>query len=145
MKNSILIISILSLLACSQNQVDDSVVVDEPVVQDTQDTFVDNALSVLEELSEYYPPEDIDLVLRKIDSNGLQTATFSLKGETKETIELGSFAEKQYASLSKGGTTCSNKWECGKRIKECLDEGDDALISNGACVSSAWCVECVEN
>jgi hypothetical protein len=100
MKNSILLITIFSLLACSQNQVN------EPVVQDA---FVDNALSIMDELGNYYPPEDIDLLFRKVDSNGFQTATFSLKGETKETIKLGSFAKRQYAHRS-DGTTCTNKW-----------------------------------
>ena len=125
---------LLSLLACSQNQVD------EPVAQDA---FIDNALSIMDELGNYYPPEDIDLLFSKVDSNGFQTATFSLKGETKEAIKLGSFAKRQYASRS-DGTTCTNKWQCGKEIAKCLDEGDDALISNGACENSAWCVTCVE-
>ena len=114
MKNLIFIISILSLLACSQNT-------DDPVVEDP---FVNNALSILEELSNYYPQEDIDLLFSKIDSNGFQTATFKLKGKTKETVELGSFAKRQYAYQS-GGTTCMNKWQCGKEIAECLDAGDD--------------------
>lgn len=104
MKNSILLIAIFSLLACSQNQVN------EPVVQDA---FVDNALSIMDELGNYYPPEDIDLLFSKVHSNGFQTATFSLKGETKETIKLGSFAKRQYAYRS-DGTTCTNKWQCGK-------------------------------
>ena len=134
MKKLILFISIFSMLACSQNQVD------EPIVQDA---FIENALSILDELGNYYPPEDIDLLFSKVDSNGFQIATFSLKGETKETIKLGSFAKRQYAYQS-DETTCTNKWQCGKEIKKCLDNGDDALISNGACDNSAWCVECVE-
>jgi hypothetical protein len=134
MKKLILFILIFSLLACSQNQVD------EPVVQDA---FIDNTLSILDELGNYYPSEDIDLLFSKVDSNGFQTATFSLKGETKETIKLVSFAKRQYAYQSYG-TTCGNKWQCGKEIAKCLDNGDDALISNGACDNSAWCVECVE-
>lgn len=134
MKNSILLILILSLFACSQNQTEESIM---------QDSFVDNALSIMEELSKYYPPEDIDLLFSKVDSNGFQTAIFSLKGKTKETIKLGSFAKRQYVNQS-DGTTCTNQWQCGKEIKNCLDNGDDALISNGACDNSAWCVECVE-
>jgi hypothetical protein len=135
MKNSILLMAIFSLLACSQNRVNGPVV---------QDVFVDNALSIMDELGNYYPPEDIDLLFSKVDSNGFKTATFSLKGETKETIKLGSFAKRQYAYRS-DGTTCTNKWKCGKEIKKCLDNGDDALISNGACDNSAWCVECVDS
>ena len=122
------------MLACSQNEVS------EPIVQDT---FIDIALSIMGELSNYYPPEDIDILFSKVDQNGFQTATFSLKGVTKETIELGSFAKRQYANRS-DGTTCTNKWQCGQEIKKCLDNGNDALISNGACKNSAWCVECVE-
>lgn len=134
MKKLILFISIFSLLACSQNQVD------EPVLQDA---FIDNALSILDELGNYYPPEDINLLFSKVDSNGFQTATFSLKGETKEAIKLGSFAKRQY-SFGKGGTTCTNKWQCGKEIAKCLDDDKDATISNGACENSAWCVTCVD-
>ncbi|MDB9836461.1 hypothetical protein OAC51_06105 [Flavobacteriaceae bacterium] len=134
MKNIVLLISIFCLFACSQNQAD------EPVVQDA---FIDNALSILDELGNYYPPEDIDLLVSKVDSNGFQTATFSLKGETKKTIKLGSFAKRQYAYRS-DGTTCTNKWQCGKEIANCLDDDKDATISNGACENSAWCVTCVE-
>ena len=47
MKKIILFISIFSLLACSQNRLD------EPVLQDA---FIDNALSILDELGNYYPP-----------------------------------------------------------------------------------------
>ena len=130
MKKIILFISIFSLLACSQNRLD------EPVLQDA---FIDNALSILDELGNYYPPEDINLLFSKVDSNGIQTATFSLKGETKEAIKLGSFAKRQY-SFGKGGTTCTNKWQCGKEIAKCLDDDKDATISNGACENSAWCV-----
>ena len=70
MKNSIFITLIFSMLACSQNEVS------EPIVQDT---FIDNALSIMGELSNYYPPEDIDILFSKVDQNGFQTATFSLK------------------------------------------------------------------
>ena len=79
MKNLTVLISIFYLLACNQNKTDESVI---------QDPFVENALSVLEELSKYYPPEDIDVLVRQANSFGYQTATFSLKGETKEIIEL---------------------------------------------------------
>ncbi|MGB1449652.1 MAG: hypothetical protein ACPG8F_07415 [Flavobacteriaceae bacterium] len=134
MKNIVLLISTICLLACSQNQAD------EPVAQDV---FIDNALSILNELGNYYPSEDIDLVFRKIDSNGFQTATFSLKGETKETIRLGSFVKREYAYQT-DGTTCTNKWQCGKEIANCLEDDKDALISNGACKkNSAWCIECI--
>ena len=134
MKNIVLLISIVCLFACSQN------LADEPVAQDA---FIDNALSILDELGNYYPPEDIDLLFSKVDSNGFQTATFSLKGETKETIKLGGFAKRQYAYRS-DGTTCPNKWQCGKEIAKCLDDDKDATISNGACETSAWCVTCIE-
>ena len=135
MKNLTVLISIFYLLACNQNKTDESVI---------QDPFVENALSVLEELSKYYPPEDIDVLVRQANSFGYQTATFSLKGETKEIIELGSFAKRPYAYSSEG-TTCSNKWQYGKEIAKCLDNGDDAVISNGPCEeASLWCVKCVE-
>ena len=126
-------ISIFFLLACSQ-YTDESI---------AQDPFVNNALSILEELNNYYPPEDINLLFSKVDTNGFRTATFSLKGETKETIELGSFAQRQYVYQA-DGTTCTNKWQCGKEIKKCLDNGNKTLISNCECENSAWCVECVE-
>ena len=135
MKNLIFIISIFSLLGCSQNT--DGTVAKDP--------FVNNALSILEELSDYYPQKDIDLLFSKVDSNGFQSATFKLQGETKETIGLGIFAQSEYAVDQSDGTNCTNKWECGKKIKKCLDNGDDALISNGPCESSVWCVKCIES
>lgn len=152
MKNIVLLISIVCLFACSQNQADEPVVLDafaenalsildEPVVQEA---FIDNALSILDELGNYYPSKDIDLLFSKVDSNGIQTATFSLKGQTKEKIKLGSFAKRQYNAYQLEGTTCTNKWQCGKEIANCLDDDKDATISNGACETSAWCVTCVE-
>jgi len=133
MKNIIFIFSIFSLLACSQNT-------DKP---DVPDPFIDNALSILEELGNYYPPEDIDLLFSQTDSNGFQTATFNLKGKTRETVERGSFAKREYVIQSRG-TTCITKWQCAKEIAKCLDNGDAAKISNGACKeNSAWCVECI--
>jgi hypothetical protein len=72
-----------------------------------------------------------------------QSATFRLRGETKKAIELGSFVERQ-GTNQRDGTTCHNRFECGQEIKECLDNGDDAVISNGACEDSAWCVTCIE-
>lgn len=111
---------------------------------ETPDLFITSALSVLEELSNYYPPDDIDLIFAKTKANGVQQARFRLNGKTKEIIELGSFAEKSNAKQD--GTTCTNKWQCGKAIKSCLDEGFDAVISNGECETpSAWCVTCVDS
>ena len=59
MKKLIFMISIFFLLACSQNT-------DESI---TQDPFVNNALSILEELNNYYPPEDTNLLFSKVDTN----------------------------------------------------------------------------
>lgn len=133
MKNLIYFFAIFFLCSCNQNT-------DESI---DQELFIDNALDILETLKEYYPPEDINLLFSTIDTNGFQTATFSLIGETKETIQLGSFAVNS-TKIKTDGTTCTNKWDCGREIKKCLDNGEDALISNGACENSAWCVECVE-
>lgn len=133
----VFVFSAFTFFSCNQNQVEtDSVI---------QDPFIDNALSILKELGNYYPSEDVALLFSKGDTNGYKTATFSLKGKTKEAIELGSIAKRE--SMPKAdGTTCKNSWDCGQEIKKCLDNGDDAIISNGACEeNSLWCVKCIDS
>lgn len=134
MKNSILLIVTFCLCSCLQNRVD------EPGIQDP---FVEKTLAIFEELSEYYPPKDIVMLLSEVDTEGYQTVTFRLRGETKKAIELGSFVERRVTN-QRDGTTCHNRFECGREIKECLDNGVNVVISNGAFEDSAWCVTCIE-
>ena len=102
--------------------------------------FTDLSIQTLENLSSFYPAEDIVIEVSKND-NGSVEALFSLKGDTKKAIGFGQFASK---SSDDGVTTCDGPFKCGKAAKKCLDDGKKALISNGACKDDAYCVECVE-
>ena len=132
MKNLVLLISVLFLVSC--NNTDENI---------NEEQFIEHTLAIFENLKEYYPAEDVNVLFSEIDSNGYQTATFRLTGKTRELVKLGNFAGKNKVNNS-GGTTCHTKLSCGREIKECLDNGKDALISNGACKDAAWCVECLD-
>ena len=93
-------------------------------------------METLENLSVEYPPEDIVMNISS-DSNDYEVALFSLTGETKKAVDLGYFVSSK---LGDEGTTCSNKFACGIAIKKCLDDGQDARISNGECAT--YCVTC---
>lgn len=88
-------------------------------------------------LSDSYPKGDILLNVGQ-NTDGSQTALYQLTGETKELVQLGSFA----ARVVEDGTECNGGLSCAKAIKECLDNNLDALISNGACAT--YCVKCQE-
>jgi len=103
--------------------------------------FTALSIQTLENLSSFYPAEDIVMEVKKND-NGFVEALFLLKGDTKKAIDFGQFASK---NSNDGGTTCDGPFKCGKAAKKCLDDGKKALISNGACRDDdAFCVECVD-
>lgn len=112
---------------------------DTTAPEQTDEKLIQLSLEVLEDLSKTYPPEDIEIVFSK-NENNQKEALFRLKGETKAAAELGYFAR---TSEGEEGTTCNSAFSCGKAIKKCLDEGQDALISSGACTGYAeYCVTC---
>lgn len=85
------------------------------------------------------------IIDQQIDSIDYQTATFRLIGETRESIQLENSVDEK-----SNKTTYYSKSGCEHEIKECLDKGKDALISNGTCedgsnMNMAWCVICIKN
>jgi hypothetical protein len=133
----VLIIS-LSLFNCNDNK---EIVVAPAVSETSANLFALKTFEILESLitTNKIPSEDITATI-SIDENGYFNSKFSLKGKTLEQVELGNFVAK---SLMKD-VECSSKWTCGKAIYACLENGDDALISEGACGSSrTYCVTCV--
>tara|TARA_B110001450_G_C17649554_1_gene492671 strand:- start:440 stop:865 length:426 start_codon:yes stop_codon:yes gene_type:complete len=129
----------LSLFNCNNNKE----FVEAPVVAETPaNLFAMKTFEILESFitTNKIPSEDITATI-SIDENGYFNSRFSLKGKTLEQVKLGNFVAK---SLIKD-VECSSKWTCGKAIFACLENGDDALISEGACASSkTYCITCVK-
>jgi hypothetical protein len=138
------IIAMFSLLlfSCKDNQT-----IETQPQQNIEETpeilFAKKTFEIFEILTnEDIPPQDLKFVISK-DENGFLKARFSLIGESLEQIKFGSFVKKDFPKTD--GTTCDSKWKCGKEIYKCLQNGDDALISAGACaqLAKSYCVTCV--
>jgi|SaaInlStandDraft_1057018.scaffolds.fasta_scaffold43334_2 hypothetical protein len=140
LKTVLALIFSLSLFNCNDNKE----IEETPVVSETPaNLFAMNTFETLESFvsSNNIPSEDITATI-SIDENGFFNSKFSLKGKTLEQVELGDFVSKS----SMMDVECSNKWSCGKAIYGCLENGDDAMISEGACgAGKTYCVTCVEN
>jgi len=123
----------LTIFSCSQEKTNQ-----EDVSQNTEEVFAMKTFEIYEGLStKDIPKEDIKYSVYK-DLNGFLTAKYELTGQTKKEVQMGSFVSTQ--ARGGEGTTCDGKWSCGKAIFQCLENGQDALISEGACVS--YCVTC---
>jgi hypothetical protein len=132
----------LLLFSCKDNQT-----IETQPQQNIEETpeilFAKKTFEIFEILTnEDIPPQDLKFVISK-DENGFLKARFSLIGESLEQIKFGSFVKKDFPKTD--GTTCDSKWKCGKEIYKCLQNGDDALISAGACaqLAKSYCVTCV--
>jgi len=79
-----------------------------------------------------FSAEDV-VVKTYLDENGILTTRYSLTGESKEIIGLGSFAANK--SDNDNGTDCDGSWSCGIAIKSCLDNGKEGSITPGQCSS----------
>jgi len=108
-----------------------------------EEVFAQKTFEIYEAVSsENIPKTDIKYNVYK-DSDGFLTAKYELTGKTKSEIQMGSFAKTQSFS---DGTTCDGKWSCGKAIYGCLENGQDALISEGACTGyTEYCVTSLPN
>ena len=126
-KISVLGLSTLFFISCQKDQ--------EELAQEPN--FEALSMQTLENLSQIYPAEDI--VLKVTKDNGVNSAIYELTGSTRETIELGQFASKV---SEEDGVDCDSAISCGKAIKNCLDKGGKATISNAECRS--YCVTCEE-
>ncbi len=135
-KFPLLVLSLLVMLSCADEN-------DEISDQKSNtEKFAMKTFEVYEAVSSKRIPQE-DIIYKVLeDQNGRLTARFKVIGESKKAIQMGSFVAGK--SLNDGGTTCDGKWSCGKAIYECLENGQDALISEGACtsVSQEYCVTC---
>ena len=142
----IFIIAMLNLLlfSCKDNQTIENQ--PQQKIEETPETlFATKAFEIFEVLTtEDIPPQDLKFVISK-NENGFLKARFSLIGESLEQIKLGSFVKKDFPKTEDDGVTCDSKWKCGREIYKCLQNGDDALISAGACtqLADSYCVTCV--
>ena len=108
---------------------------DKSIESQQEVSFVELNMEIIENLSSSYPAKDLIMTISRNSDNSEQ-AVFSLVGESKKAAELGVFAARNTGN----GTECSGTISCGKAIKNCLDNGQDALISNGGCAT--YCVTC---
>ena len=100
-------------------------------------SFTEFSMEIRESLSATYPTDDLIMSVSRND-NGSEQTIFGLKGEIKKAAQLGLFAARN----ANDGTECNGTVSCGKAIKKCLDNGQDAVISNDNCAT--YCVTCQE-
>lgn len=109
---------------------------EDEIITDAETDFTVESFDIYEEVSSYYPKGDVVMTFSKTE-DGLETATYRLTGESLKMAQLGQFAKTE---SSKSGDECNGAMSCGRLIKDCLDNGQDALISNGTCAT--YCVTC---
>jgi len=109
---------------------------EEEIITDVESDFTVESFNIYEEVSTYYPKGDVVMTFSKSEE-GFETVKYSLTGESLKMAQLGQFAKTEF---SKSGDECSGPMSCGRLIKNCLDNGQDALISNGTCAT--YCVTC---
>ncbi|WP_019037471.1 hypothetical protein [Psychroflexus tropicus] len=126
--NLLLFLSVF-VISCSKSNEDE-------IITDVESNFTEESFSIYEELSSYYPKGDVVMTFSKTEE-GLETVKFSLTGESLKMAQLGQFAKTEF---SKSGDECSGPMSCGRLIKDCLNNGQDALISNGT--RATYCVTC---
>ena len=100
-------------------------------------SFTELSMEIRESLSSTYPTQDLTMSVSR-NGDGTEQTFFGLTGESKKAAQLGLFT----ARSANDGTECSSAISCGKAIKKCLDNGQDALISYGNCAT--YCVTCQE-
>jgi hypothetical protein len=106
-----------------------------------EELFAKKTFEIYEELStNNIPKKDLKYCVYK-DANGFLNAKYEVIGQTKKEIQMGSFVNSQVSARG-GGTECDGKWSCGKAIYDCLENDQDALISEGACTGVTYCVTC---
>lgn len=129
MNLSFVVLSILVIFSSCDNESIDS---------QQEVSFAELSMEILENLSSTYSATDLTMSISRNSDNSEQ-AIFGLVGESKKAAQLGLFAARNIND----GTECNGSVSCGKAIKNCLDNGQDALISNGSCAT--YCVTCQES
>ncbi|CAI8426796.1 MAG: Uncharacterised protein [Flavobacterium sp. SCGC AAA160-P02] len=140
-KPSFMILIVLFITySCSQEE---SV---SQTIAETKVNFAAKSVEILDELAEYFPKEDLVSTISK-DKEGRLFAIYKLIGQTRDEIDLGSFAKREFKRNDGEGTTCDGKWSCGRLLYQCLANGDIGMISNGGCGENGnpdhYCVVCV--
>lgn len=114
--------------------------------EDIQDEKIDNdalilmAMEIFEDLDQSLPNQKLALRIG-LDENGKGTVHFSAIENVPSDIH--DYQGVQVRNLEEEeGTECSTPIGCLKEAKKCLDDGQDALISNGPCAT--YCVTCQE-
>lgn len=89
-----------------------------------------------------FPKEDVHIEIFK-DKKGVVNASYILIGQSKDFVDLGSFANNKTGGLD-GGTTCDGSLSCGRAINQCLKGGEEGRIRPGKCNSTGqeYCVTC---
>lgn len=93
------------------------------------------------------PKEDVQFTIVE-DENGFLVALYELTGKSKQYVQMGSFAGTQSFNDDDDddkGKTCKGKFACGRLVYACLEDGREALVSNGPCdsASNEYCVICL--
>lgn len=139
MKKTYLVLLMLSLLILSCDNQEDSLSSSSKI---NQENFAIKNVEILNDLGNYFPKEDITFTISK-DQEGKLFAIYKLIGQTRDEIDLGSFAKMEFERNDDGGTTCDSKWSCGRLLYQCLSNGDRGIISNGGCDGGdGYCVVC---
>ena len=114
--------------------------------EDIQAKKIDNdplilmAMELFTELDESLPNQELALRIN-LDETGKGNVHFSAKDNISS--EIHDFKGAKVSSLAEEeGAECSTAIGCLKEAKKCLDDGQDAVISNGPCAT--YCVTCQE-
>ena len=92
MKKTHLILLMLSLVILSCDHQEDSLSTPSKIVQEN---FAIKNVEILNELGEYFPKEDLVFTINK-DKEGKLFAIYKLVGQTRDEIDLGSFAKRKF-------------------------------------------------
>lgn len=113
--------------------------------EDLQNEKIDNdslilmAMELFEDLDQSLPDQKLALRI-SLDENGKGTLHFSATENIQS--DTHDFQRVKVSTLEEEGTECSTPIGCLKEAKKCLDDGQDAVISNGPCAT--YCATCQE-
>jgi len=140
------LIKVFLLLLVSMSCSQEKATIDSSTIISKDEKFTIKNVEILDQLAEYFPKKDIVFTVSK-DKKGKLFAIYKLIGQTRDEIDLGSFAKRKFERNDGGGTTCDSRWSCGKLSYQCLSNGDSGMISNGGCGENGnpedYCVVCV--
>ncbi|MCF6264688.1 MAG: hypothetical protein L3J24_14030 [Xanthomonadales bacterium] len=122
------------------SEVEDSSINADPLQFASENLGIVNAVT-----APALPKEDVQFTIFE-DENGFLVALYELTGKSKQYVQMGSFAGTQsFNDDDDKGKTCKGKFACGRLVFACLQDGRQALVSNGPCPSASneYCVTCL--